>query len=73
MTKGGNRYLRTLRIHGARAVLRGGARQTDPRRRWLQGGKARRGKPWVSVAQAKKTARVAWALWAKGDHERQAA
>jgi transposase len=37
MTKRGNRYLRTLLIHGARAVLRVGARKTDPRSRWLQG------------------------------------
>jgi transposase len=62
MTKRGNRYLRTLLIHGARAVLRVVARKTDPRSRWLQGVKARRGKHCASVAQANKTARVAWAL-----------
>jgi transposase len=73
MTKRGNRYLRTLLIHGARAVLRVVDRKTDPRSRWLQGVKARRGKHCASVAQANKTARIAWALLAKGDHDRQAA
>jgi len=73
MTKRGNRYLRTLLIHGARAVLRAVDRKTDPRSRWLQGVKARRGKHCASVAQANKTARVAWALLAKDDHYRQAA
>jgi transposase len=68
MTKRGNRYLRTLLIHGARAVLRVVDRKTDPRSRWLQAVKARRGKPYASVAQANKTARIAWALLAKGDH-----
>ena len=43
MTKGGNCYLRTLLIHGARAVLRVVDRKTDPWSRWLQGVKARRG------------------------------
>src|SRR5215813_13170525 len=62
MTKRGNRYLRTLLIHGARAVLRVVDRKTDPRSRWLQGVKARRGKHCASVAQANKTARIAWAL-----------
>jgi transposase len=73
MTKRGHRYLRTLLIHGARAVLRVVDRKTDPRSRWLQGVKARRGKPRASVAQANKTARVASALLAKGDRYRPAA
>jgi transposase len=62
MTKHGNRYLRTLLIHGARAVLRVVDRKTDPRSRWLREVKARRGKHCASVAQANKTARVVWAL-----------
>ena len=73
MTKRGNCYLRTLLIHGARAVLRGVDRKTDTRSRWLQGVKARRGMNCASVAQANKTARVAWALLAKGDRYRRAA
>jgi transposase len=73
MTKRGNCYLRTLLIHGARAVLRGVDRNTDARSRWLPGVKARRGMNCASVAQANKTARVAWALLAKGDRYRHAA
>jgi transposase len=73
MTKRGNCYLRTLLIHGARAVLRVVDRKTDTRSRWLQGVKARRGMNCASVAQANKTARVAWALLAKGDRYRRAA
>jgi len=73
ITKGGHGYLRTLLSHGARAVLRGVDRKTDAWSRWLQGVKARRGMHWASVAQAHKTARVVWALWAKGDCYRHAA
>jgi transposase len=67
MTKRGNRYLRTLLIHGARAVLRVVDRKTDAWSRWLQGVKGRRGMNCASVAQANKTARVAWALLATGE------
>jgi transposase len=67
MTKHGNCSLRTLLLHGARAVLRVVDRTTDPWRRWLQGVKARRGMNCARVAQAKKTARVAWALLARGE------
>jgi transposase len=70
MTKRGNRYLRTLLIHGARAVLRVVERKKDTWSRWLQGVKARRGMNCASVAQANKTARVAWALLAKGERYR---
>jgi transposase len=73
ITKGGNRYLRMLLIHGARAVLRVVDRQTDAWSRWLQGVQVRRGTNCASVAQANKTAWVAWALLAKGDRYRRAA
>ena len=73
ITKGGNRYLRMLLIHGARAVLRVVERKTDAWSRWLQGVQVRRGTHCASVAQANKTARVAWALLAKGDRYRRAA
>ena len=73
ITKGGNRSLRMLLIPGARAVLRGVDRKTDAWSRWLQGVKVRRGTHDASVAQAPKTARVAWALLAQGDRYRPAA
>src|SRR5215468_5068951 len=70
ITKGGNRYLRLLLIHGARAVLRVVDRKTDAWSRWLQGVQVRRGTNCASVAQANKTARVAWALLARGERYR---
>jgi transposase len=73
MTKRGNRYLRTLLIHGARAVLRAVDRKTDSRSRWLRGVNVRRGKHCASVAQANKTARMAWVLLAKEERYRPAA
>jgi transposase len=70
--KGGETYLRTLLIHGARAVMRVVDRKHDAWSRWLQGVKARRGTNRASVAHANKTARVAWALLAKGERYRPA-
>ena len=70
ITKGGNRYLRMLLIHGARAVLRVVERKTDAWSRWLQGVQVRRGMNGSSIAQATKTARVAWALLARGERYR---
>jgi transposase len=36
ISKRGESYLRTLRIHGARSVLRFAARHTDPTTTWLK-------------------------------------
>jgi transposase len=36
MSKRGDAYLRTLLIHGARAVLKAARNKDDPRSRWLQ-------------------------------------
>jgi transposase len=66
ISKRGDRYLRTLLIHGARAALgRAGGKQ-DPRSRWL--GKLRQwGHPNIAaVALANKNARIAWALLSTG-------
>ena len=73
ITKRGNRSLRALLIHGARSVLRVVDCKTDARSRWLRGVKARRGANCASVAQANKTARVAWALLARGERYRPSA
>jgi transposase len=70
MSKGGNCSRRTLLIPGARAVLRVVDRQTEAWSRWLQGVKSRRGMHGARVAQANKTARVAWALLARGERYR---
>lgn len=67
ISKRGDAYLRTLLIHGARAVLRHAARKTDRRSRWLQGLMARRNKNIAAVALANKNARIAWVLLARGE------
>lgn len=62
ISKRGDRYLRTLLIHGARAVLgRVGGKQ-DPRSRWLCKLRERRHPNIAAVALANKNARIAWAL-----------
>lgn len=73
ISKRGNTYLRTLLIHGARAVVYRCETKTDARSRWLQGVKARRGVNCASVALANKNARILWALLAHGDEYRKAA
>ena len=58
--------IRTLLIHGARAVMRQLARRTDGTSRWVQALKARRGFNKAVVALDAKQARVLWALLATG-------
>jgi hypothetical protein len=62
ITKRGNRYLRTLLVHGARSTLYHARRKTDPRSLWLQRLQAKRGHNVAAVALANKNARIAWAL-----------
>jgi transposase len=76
ITKRGNTYIRKLLIQGARNVCRAWSGVVDAakdrRKAWLQGVSARRGQFVASVAQANKTARIAWAILARGE-EYQAA
>lgn len=58
ISKRGDTYVRTLLIHGARAVLTHSKSPGD----WLQNLLSRRPKNVVLVAQANKMARVVWAL-----------
>jgi Transposase and inactivated derivatives len=66
ITKRGDVYLRTLLIHGARAVMRHLARRTDATSRWVMALKIRRGFNKAVVALAAKHARILWALLATG-------
>lgn len=61
ISKRGDTYLRTLLIHGARAVVRVCERklETDT---WLKRLMRRRNKNVAAVALANKNARIAWAL-----------
>ena len=63
ISKRGDSYLRTLLIHGARALIRVAERkpQADP---WLRNLLARRHKNVAAVALANKNARTIWALLA---------
>ena len=64
ISKHGDVYLRTLLIHGARAVLRHLAHRTHRTDDWLRRLLARRNKNVAAVALANKNARIAWALLA---------
>ena len=62
ISKRGDRYLRTLLIHGARAALvRAGGKQ-DPRSLWLSKLRERRHPNVAAVALANKNARIVWAM-----------
>ncbi|MBK7565212.1 MAG: IS110 family transposase [Propionivibrio sp.] len=65
ISKRGDTYLRTLLIHGARAVIRVAERKTDHMASWLAGLIGRRNKNVAAVALANKNARVVWALLAQ--------
>ena len=71
LSKRGDPYLRTLLIHGARSVIRAVQMQATPSAnaedQWLRALLVRRHKNVVAVALAAKTARIVWALLAKGD------
>jgi transposase len=68
ITKRGDRYLRTLLIHGARSALR--QCKGDARSEWARRISAARGPNVAAVALANKNARVLWALLARGDRYR---
>ena len=73
MTKHGDVYLRTLLIHGARAVLRTSPKNNDAKSRWAESLRRRRPDNVVAVALAAKTARIIWALLAHDtDYQRAA-
>jgi transposase len=73
ITKHGNVYLRTLLIHGARAVLQCSAKRTDQKSRWVEAVRRRRGNNIAAVALAAKHARILWALLAREQEYRLAA
>lgn len=67
ISKRGNVYLRTLLIHGARAMVQRAEHMQGPRGRWLRKRIAASGKNKAAVALANKNARLLWALMAHGD------
>ncbi|MDN3647553.1 IS110 family transposase [Reinekea marina] len=72
ISKRGNGYLRTLLIHGARAVLMHSAGKIDRFSCWAQALLARRGHNKACVAVANKLARIAWVVMAREESYRLA-
>lgn len=66
ISKRGNRYLRMLLIHGARAALPGLTKSDTPLGRWLRALLERVHRNVATVALANKLARIAWAVLAHG-------
>lgn len=66
ISKRGDPYLRTLLIHGARAVIRSADKRNDRHSRWVAALARRRGKNVAAVAVANKTVRIVWALLTQG-------
>lgn len=64
ITRSGEKYLRTLLVLGARAVLREASRCSDPLSRWALALRQRRGYHRACVAIAAKNARRVWAILA---------
>lgn len=73
ISKGGDRYLRTLLIHGARAMVGTSFRRGIRPRPWLQALIARRPVNVAAVAVAHKTARALWAMLRRGEAYRHPA
>ena len=70
ISKRGDRYLRTLLIHGARSALRCAPRKRDRRSQWIGAVRDRRGPNIAAVALANKNARVLWALLTRTEEYR---
>jgi transposase len=70
ISKRGDRYLRKLLVHGARATLRWVDTKGDDRSQWLRALIARRGKNRAAVALANKNARIVWVLLAHNQEYR---
>jgi transposase len=66
ISKRGNRYIRTLLIHGARSVISHCDKKQDKLSLWLKAWVERRGVNRAAVALANKNARILWAMTMQG-------
>ena len=73
ISKRGDKYLRTLLIHGARSAIAASTHKEDRRSRWVQGLRDRRNKNIAAVAFANRNARIAWAILSTEESYRGAA
>jgi len=67
ISKRGNRYLRTMFIHGARSLVLRVNRERSPLGGWISSLEARAHRNVVIVAMAHKLARITWAVLASGE------
>jgi transposase len=67
ISKRGDVYLRTLLIHGAKAVVKAAAKKDDAQSRWINDLVKRRNANIVAVAVANKNARIVWALLTRAE------
>ena len=72
ISKRGSQHLRSLLVHGARAVVRSAPGKTDLSNRWVNQLRERRGFNRATVAVANKNARIIWAVLQKGKPYRAA-
>jgi transposase len=72
ISKRGNQNLRSLLVHGARAVVRTAPNKTDPNNQWVNQLRERRGFNRATVAVANKNARIIWAVLRTGEPYRAA-
>lgn len=70
ISKMGDGYLRKLLVVGATSVIRRARTSVTPSAHWVQSLLTRRPSRVVTVAMANKTARIAWAVMAKGESYR---
>jgi len=70
ITKRGNRYLRMILVHGARAVVLRSKRERIPMGSWLTSLEARAPRNVLIIAMANKLARIAWAVLSTGQDYR---
>ncbi len=73
ISKRGSQHLRSLLVHGARAVVRTAPNKNDPISQWANQLRERRGFNRATVAIANKNARIIWAVLRTGDQYRAAA
>ena len=66
ISKRGDRYLRSLLIHGARAVVNAAQKKDDPLSRWVNHLREKRGTNKATVALANKLTRIGWAILRHG-------
>jgi len=72
ISKRGNQHLRSLLVHGARAVVRTAPNKIDLNNQWVNQLRERRGFNRATVAVANKNTRIIWAVLRTGEPYRAA-